>query len=39
VAAMFALQPDVFQLSIEANATVTRSYAIEGQTFGFARRR
>lgn len=31
--AMFAFQPDVFQLSIEANATVTRSYAIEGQVF------
>nr|ABD98457.1 nitrilase [Acidovorax facilis] len=31
--AMSPLQPDVFQLSIEANATVTRSYAIEGQTF------
>lgn len=24
---------DIFQVSIEANATVTRSYAIEGQTF------
>jgi aliphatic nitrilase len=31
--AMFAFQPDVYQLSIEANDTVTRSYAIEGQTF------
>lgn len=31
--AMFAFQPDIFQLSIEASATVTRSYALEGQTF------
>lgn len=31
--AMFAFQPDIFQLSVEASATVTRSYAIEGQTF------
>jgi hypothetical protein len=31
--AMFALQPDIFQLSVEANETVTRSYAIEGQAF------
>lgn len=31
--AMFAFQPDIYQLSVEANDTVTRSYAIEGQTF------
>jgi hypothetical protein len=30
---MFAFQPDVFQLSVEANATVTRSCSIEGQVF------
>ncbi|WP_138846354.1 carbon-nitrogen hydrolase family protein [Rhodococcus pyridinivorans] len=34
--AMFALTPDVHQLSVEANDTVTRSYAIEGQTFVLA---
>jgi predicted amidohydrolase len=31
--AMFAFQPDIYQLSVEANATVTRSYALEGQSF------
>jgi aliphatic nitrilase len=30
---MFAFQPDIYQLSVEANATVTRSYALEGQVF------
>jgi aliphatic nitrilase len=30
---MFAFQPDIYQLSIEANATVTRSYALEGQSY------
>ncbi|SCB50437.1 carbon-nitrogen hydrolase family protein [Rhizobium multihospitium] len=30
---MSVFQPDIVQLSVEANATVTRSYAIEGQVF------